>query len=305
MFKISAKLVQATNGGVRTLQRGLQTYARYAYYSLNDRKGQQDGSMSQKPYQPRYSLEYDRPEDFVKSQWFKNQNDSINYAIYRTLVALYFVFIVFYSALVGTLKMKMFIMLTYWSLYALTACQILRAVNVWHFIALKKEKKEKPELQMTQRLKLQWTLYNISVVTAPIVATMYWSIAYDGSGYNFININTHGINAVFILIDTFITRTPVRLLHVYQSTLFGLSYIAFTVIYWSLGGTNQHGQPFIYTVLNYGESPRKALIYIMTIAFIVCPLIHSSVFFMYRFRVFLHRYLTTMDKREALAHIHK
>jgi hypothetical protein len=68
MFKITAKLVQATNGGVRNLQRGLQTYTRYAYYSLNDRKGQQDGSMSQKPYQPRYSLEYDRPEDLVSSQ---------------------------------------------------------------------------------------------------------------------------------------------------------------------------------------------------------------------------------------------
>lgn len=33
---------------------------------------------------------------------------------------------------------------------------------------------------MTSRLKLQWTLYNISVDTAPIVATLYWGIAYDG-----------------------------------------------------------------------------------------------------------------------------
>ena len=39
---------------------------------------------------------------------------------------------------------------------------------------------DKLELQMTSRLKLQWTLYNISVDTAPIVATLYWGIAYDG-----------------------------------------------------------------------------------------------------------------------------
>lgn len=122
---------------------------------------------------------------------------------------------------------------------------------------------------------------------------------FTGSGYNFININTHGINAAFIMIDAFITRTPVRLLHVYQSTLLGLSYTAFTIVYWSLGGTNQFGQPFIYTVLNYGESPKKAFIYIMAIAFIICPLVHSSIFFMYRFRVFIHRYLTTMDKRRT------
>jgi hypothetical protein len=64
------------------------------------------------------------------------------------------------------------------------------------------------------------------------------------------------------MIDAFITRTPVRLLHVYQSTLLGLCYTAFTIVYWSLGGTNQFGQPFIYSVLNYGESPKKAFIYI-------------------------------------------
>ncbi|XP_063431882.1 protein rolling stone-like [Mytilus trossulus] len=297
MFKITAKFVQATHGGVRTLQRGMQTYTRYAYYSLNDRKGTQDGSMSQKPYQPRYSLEYDRPEDFVKSQWCKNQNDSINYAIYRTLVALYFLFVVMYSAIVGTLKMKMFIMLTYWSLYTLTACQVLRAYNVWHYISLKRQKKD---LQMIKRLKWQWTLYNISVGTAPLVAILYWVIAYDGSGYNFINVNTHGVNAAFILLDTFITRMPVRLLHVYQSLLLGFTYIFFTIIYWFFGGLNQFGQPFIYTVLNYGQSPKKAFIYVMAIIFIVSPLIHSFVFFLYRFRVFIHRYLTTMDKREAL-----
>ncbi|VDI79169.1 Hypothetical predicted protein [Mytilus galloprovincialis] len=155
---------------------------------------------------------------------------------------------------------------------------------------------------MIKRLKWQWTLYNISVGSAPIVAILYWVIAYDGTGYNFINVNTHGVNAAFILLDTFITRMPVRLLHVYQSSLLGFTYVIFTIIYWSFGGLNQFGQPYIYTVLNYGQSPKKAFIYVMAICFIVCPLIHSFVFFLYRFRVFIHRYLTTMDKREALVH---
>lgn len=297
MFKISAKLVQATHGGVQTLQRGLQTYTRYAYYSLSDRKGRQD--VSQKPYEPRYSLEYDNPEDFVKPQWCKHQSDSVNYAIYRTIVAIYFLFVVMYATVVGTLKMKMFIMLTYWSLFTLTACQVVRAVNVWHYVSLRKQKRE---LKMTKRLKIQWVLYNISCDSAPIVAALYWSIAYDGSGYNFINVNTHGINALFILVDTLFTRMPYRLLHVYKSSLFGFVYTLFTIVYWWFGGTNQYGQPYIYSVLNYGESPKKAFIYILCIGFIVCPLVHSSLFFMYRFRVFIHRYLTTMDKREALAH---
>lgn len=33
---------------------------------------------------------------------------------------------------------------------------------------------------MTKRLKIQWVLYNISCDTGPIVAALYWSIAYDG-----------------------------------------------------------------------------------------------------------------------------
>jgi len=55
---------------------------------------------------------------------------------------------VLYSAIVGTLKMKMFIMLTYWSLYTLTACQVLRAVNVWKYIALKKQNKGKYSMHL-------------------------------------------------------------------------------------------------------------------------------------------------------------
>ena len=69
------------------------------------------------------------------SQWTSNPWP---YFYYRALVAFYFVFMVFYTALVGTLKSKMLIMLTYWSFYILTACQVLRAANVWHYIQLKK-----------------------------------------------------------------------------------------------------------------------------------------------------------------------
>lgn len=145
-------------------------------------------------------------------------------------------------------------------------------------------------------------LFHVQCHFWTIFGYIYCIFIFSGSGYNFINVNTHGINALFILLDTFFTRMPVRLLHVYQSSLFGFTYIFFTIFYWYFGGTNQFGQPFIYSVLNYGESPKKALIYILCIGFIVCPLVHSCIFFMYRFRVFIHRYLTTMDKREAIAH---
>ena len=45
---------------------------------------------------------------------------------------------VFYTAIFGTLKIYMFIMLTYWSYYILVAAQILRAVNSWYYVSLQK-----------------------------------------------------------------------------------------------------------------------------------------------------------------------
>jgi len=49
----------------------LKTYTRYVVYSLTDRKGRQSGSNSLRSnalYEPRYSLNYSNPEDFVLSQ---------------------------------------------------------------------------------------------------------------------------------------------------------------------------------------------------------------------------------------------
>ncbi|XP_060073932.1 protein rolling stone-like [Ylistrum balloti] len=302
MFKITAKFVDATNGGMRMAHRALTTYTRYAYYSLTDKKGRPSGKSgirSSELYEPRYGLDHACPEDFVLSQWSDNP---VPYAIYRTIVAFYFSIMVFYTAFGGNLGWKIFIMLTYWSFYILTFCQILRAVNVWHYIALKKEKKDiNAELKNAPRIKLQWLLHIISAGSAQIVTILFWTIAYDGSGYTFINLNSHGVNAVFVLIDTLVTRTPTRLLQCIYTSAFGCIYSLFTFVYFLAGGTSHHGNPYIYKPLNYGEKPGTALAYIVVIASLVAPLLHSMVFFLYRFRVFIHRFLRTMDKRQSMS----
>lgn len=138
-------------------------------------------------------------------------------------MACYFVFMVFYTAIVGTLKAKMLIMLTYWSFYILTACQILRAVNVWHYIQLKNRNHDIQEkLKGSRRIKCQWLLYNLSAGSAPIVTFLFWTIAYDGSGVTFINCSTHGANAAAVFLDLWITRMPMRMLHMVHGVAFGL-----------------------------------------------------------------------------------
>lgn len=283
-------------------QHALTTYTRYAYYSLTDKKGRPSGKSgsirSAELYEPRYSLEYSCPEDFVLSQW---SNNPVPYAIYRTIVAVYFFIMVFYTALGGNLGWKIFIMLTYWSFYVLSFSEILRAANVWHYIALKREKSDvHAELRNSPRIKLQWFLHNITSCSAQIVTLLFWTIAYDGAGYTLINLNSHGINAAFILIDTLVTRMPVRLLHCIYTCAYGFTYCLFTYLYFLAGGTSHLGYPYIYKPLNYGEKPATALAYIVVITALVAPLLHSMIFFLYRFRVFIHRFLRTMDRRQSM-----
>lgn len=71
MFKVAAKFVHITNDGVRVARHAVATYTRYAYFSLTDRKGRQSsqGSLKNiKPYEPKYDLEHDCPEEFLLSQ---------------------------------------------------------------------------------------------------------------------------------------------------------------------------------------------------------------------------------------------
>ncbi|KAK3595184.1 hypothetical protein CHS0354_002790 [Potamilus streckersoni] len=298
MFKLSLKLVRATHNCIVLAQRGLRTYTRYVYYSLRDRKGRQNGpylSHGADDVEERYSLNHTSYEDFLLSQW---SNSAYHYAVYRTLVAVYFTFMVFYAAVYGILGWKMLIMLTYWSFFILTACQILRAANCWHHIQLKKEGKDpKVILQNSRRIKFQWLLHNLSCNAAPVVAILFWTLAYDGSGVNLINLTTHGVNAIFVILDTFITRTPVRLIHLYHCTLYGLLYGIFSAVYWKFGGTNHKNEPFIYKVLDFSLSVKVAISYIFAVAFIVAPMIHCMFFFLYRFRLFIHRYLKVTERR--------
>lgn len=296
MIKISLRLVRATQEGVALARHAVRTYTRYAFYSFRDRKGRQTNGSKKSPVDgPRHSLMYSEVEDFLLSQWSDNP---VPYAIYRTLVAVYFFLMVFYTAIYGVLGAKMMIMLTYWSFYILVACQILRAINCWHYISLRKEGKDvRQHLTNKRRMKLQWLLHNLGSDAAPLVSVLFWTIAYDGSGVTLVNCTTHGINAVFVLVDTLISRTPIRMLHLYQSSCMGLIYMVFSYVYHLAGGTNHKGEPYIYKPLDYTNNFRVAISTALVSIFLVAPLIHCWIFFLYRFRLFIHRYLRAVEKR--------
>ncbi|KAL9960610.1 hypothetical protein ACROYT_G034093 [Oculina patagonica] len=100
--------------------------------------------------------------------------------------------------------------------------------------------------------KLFWLLYIISANAGLLVTVGYWTVLYeDDEPIDANNITKHALNSVFMLIDTFLSSIPVRLFHSVYPLLYIIVYLAFTVAYWQLGGTNIQGMPYIYKLLDY------------------------------------------------------
>ena len=59
---------------------------------------------------------------------------------------------------------------------------------------------------------------------------------------------SHGLNAIFVLLDIWITAMPIRVLHFYIPMLFDVVYVIFSVIYDYSGATNAKGNTYIYHV---------------------------------------------------------
>lgn len=118
-----------------------------------------------------------------------------------------------------------------------------------------------------------------------------------GSGVTLVNCTTHGINAVFVLVDMMISRTPIRMLHLFHCTCMGSVYLLFSYVYHLAGGTNHKGEPYIYKPLDYANNFRMAISTGLVCLLLVLPLIHCWIFFLYRFRLFIHRYLKAIERR--------
>lgn len=100
--------------------------------------------------------------------------------------------------------------------------------------------------------KMFWLLYIISASAGLLVTVGYWTVLYeDDEPIDTNNITKHALNSVFMLIDTFLSSIPVRLFHSVYPLLYIIIYLAFTVAYWQLGGTNIQGMPYIYKLLDY------------------------------------------------------
>lgn len=70
-----------------------------------------------------------------------------------------------------------------------------------------------------------------------------------------------------------VTRLPLRLLHFLYPVALGVIYTLFSAIYYTLGGTNQNGDAYIYSVLDWSK-PGRTLAVSSLSNFVFIPMVH-------------------------------
>ena len=83
-----------------------------------------------------------------------------------------------------------------------------------------------------------------------------------------ISLHVHLIFGIFILADIFLSRVPWQFLHLLYSASYMVFFVVFSGIYFAAGGTDQYGNPYIYSAFDYGENPRTAAGYCIMITLV-------------------------------------
>ena len=139
--------------------------------------------------------------------------------------------------------------------------------------------------------KVQWILFTLGVDAAIAAFILHWTVTYNGARITGVDANTHTVNCIVALIDIFFSGVPVRIFHFIYPVLFGGTYSVFTGIYHAANGTNAQGDPYIYNILDYDDSPGSATGWVLGVPLILAPVLHLLVFGLYSARFWITYYL--------------
>lgn len=134
-------------------------------------------------------------------------------------------------------------------------------------------------------------LFYLGINFALFVTTLFWVVVYGishdipksqltASTYHY-----HGVNALFALIDIFVTGLPMNILHVVYPLLFGAAYAVFSVIYYSAHGTDGLGHHYVYSALDWSK-PEKAFGFVL-LSVVVEVVMYAGIYGLYRLRVWI------------------
>lgn len=246
------------------------------------------------------------------------------YLVYRWVMALYFAGWVAGSGYVGHVRhgAKYIIYITSWHFILLTVYLIAAAIAVTAKFMFENFIKKTPPESFTVEdlrdpptlrcvcgeggegglpwyLQVVWVLFLITSELALPIILVYWATVFDASNVTSwaVNIHEHLLSILPGLMDTFITAIPVRLLQFVYLMMFAMVYTVFTGIYYAAGGTNTAGERYVYSIIDYGNSPGMAVGVIIVLVFVVPLVLHSLYWGLYMLRtLLLHCWLKKSQK---------
>lgn len=134
-----------------------------------------------------------------------------------------------------------------------------------------------------------WLFFYLGINMALFVTLLFWivvySISHDITRLTFGIYNFHGVNALFALIDIFVTGVPVKILHVMYPIMFGTAYAVFSVIYYSAHGTDGMGHRYVYSALNWCE-PLRALGFVL-LSVVVEVVLYVGIYSLYHIKLLI------------------
>lgn len=214
-----------------------------------------------------FGLECNRADLFYKSMWQKNEVSTV-YLLYRWLCALFFLGVYIACITLQFSEGKFFIYMTNWGYGLATVTMIISAVlaTQWHYDihGVRTAAHESgQESSLSHGLKIYWLMYNVSLLMAPIISTVYWIFLSERTDkpnrFPAISFITHALNTIFMLIDFMIVALPLRLLHAVHTIFMATAFALFTLIYHFCGGTDEFGNPYVYPILNW-SNPTNCMI---------------------------------------------
>lgn len=235
-------------------------------------------------FQRNYLLFYGTdPVLFVSAEAFRQP--TLLYAMYQTMLTIYLMFLSIYSGFASKHGVKVFIYFTYWTLYLSSLYHLLKTYHTWLFLYKYRDNKEKRPTELTTGIKIQWVLFNITSNGGIIVAILFWLVLYHpGKTSDFLGFNTHGVLAIIILTDMFISAMPVRLLHAWMGSVYATLFSIFCLLYWQAGGTNTKHKPYIYPIMDFSKNSGTAVLCIFVLVFLTGPLLHTALYGLYCLR---------------------
>ncbi|XP_052212909.1 protein rolling stone-like isoform X2 [Dreissena polymorpha] len=126
---------------------------------------------------------------------------------------------------------KWFIFLTDWAYLCLTIATIADAMVTTYIHFKRMDIRKGAAASLPWYLRADWCLTTTAHVVSVVTSAAYWGLVYSGDEVTAVDIETHVIHRVYVILNVCVTGMLMRILHFWFPTLFGLTYSLFSLFY--------------------------------------------------------------------------